>query len=453
MNKSLMLFVAKLCVPVCMVVFMSTQAQAFEKIQEVRGASGLTAWLMEDHRLPVVSVRGAIRRAGSAYAPEGQDGVAMMAAGLLTEGAGSMDYQQFQTALDADGIKMGFEAGVDDIEFALQTVSEHRERAFGLLGLAMGSPRMDVSAVERLRRDVLAQQALMQAKPEYVADIAFRKAAFEAHPYARSGDGDAKSISDLDASEIKQFAHDHIAQDRLVLAVAGDVTAEQLRNILDQLAQALPKQAQASHEQVAEVSMSAQGRGVTKRLDVPQTAVVFGLPAIKRDHPDFYAAYVMNYIMGGEGLGSRLAKSIREDAGLSYYVNTGLELNDASGVLRGAFASRTDQVDQAVKLLKHELVRAHDQGFTQKELDAAKTYITGSFPLALDSSKNIAKYMLSMQMQGLGVDYLEHRNGFIQSVTLEQLNAVAAKILDVNALLLVQVGRVSSSETVVRQEK
>jgi zinc protease len=429
-----------------MVCVTLADAFAFPKIQEVSSSSGVRAWLMEDHSLPLISVRGAVTHAGFAYAPEGQDGVAMMVAELLTEGAGDMDYQQFHAALDADGIRMQVDAGVDDLVFAVDTVSSQSEHAFTLLGLALGKPRIDSEAVERLRRNVLAQQALMNAKPEYVADRAFRQAAFYGHPYARTGDGDAQSIKTLGRSDIALFAREHIAQDRLVVAVAGDITPQQLQQMLDIMAVQLPREAEASKTSVIDVTMPAQANNVTQHVDVPQTAVVFGLPAIKRNHPDFYAAYVMNYVLGGEGLNSRLSQAIRERSGLSYYVYAGLQVDDASGIIRGGFASRTNQVDSAVTLLKKELQLAQAHGFTQKELDAAKKYITGSFPLALDSGKNLAKYMLMMQLQGLGKDYLEQRNALIAGVTLDQLNRVAAQLLDVNKLLVVRAGQASVSE-------
>jgi zinc protease len=429
------------------------EAQAFAKIQEVATGSGVSVWLLEDHSLPVIAVRGAVERAGSAYVAQGQEGLAMMAASLISEGAGDMDYKAFHEALDMRGIRLGADVGMDTLSFSMDTITKHYAQAFDLLGLALGKPRIDDEAVERQRRDVLAQLTLMQSKPEYVAGNMFVQHAFAGHPYVREVDGTLETVRKLTSASIKQFLQQHVAQDRLVIAIAGDMTPEQVKDAMVGMLKHIPQQAADASPEAAQVVMQAQGQQVRKALDVPQTAVLFGLPAIKRQDANFYAAYVMNYMLGGGGLSSRLSQSIREKAGLSYYVYMNLQTYDATGVLQGAFASRTEQVDKAIGLLKKELQRAQTQGFSQQELDDAKKFIIGSFPVKLDSSKDLAGFMLSMQVQGLGKEYLEQRNQLIQDVQLTQVNALAKQLLDVKKLLIVRVGKESVKKHAATQTK
>lgn len=429
------------CIVILSLVVCGGQAYAFGKVQEVKTSTGITAWLIEDHSLPLIAVKGAVKYAGSAYGEKNLDGLPSLATSMLMEGAGEYDDKAFQELLDEHGIRMGFEAEQDHMFFAMETLSEQSAKAFEVLGLAMAKPRMDKESFARVRQDRLAQLDLMMAKPEYVSSVYFQQQVYADHPYAYVQDGTPESIAKITLEDASRFIKEHMVRDRLVLAVIGDVTPEQLKALMEQAFSALPETAKGDAERLLDVHYSNLGKSWEKSLDVPQSVVVFGLPAVARNDARFYAAYIVNYMLGGGGLSSRLSQSIREREGLSYYVYSGLQLSEKASILRGALASRFDQADRAIALLQKEIADAGEKGFTQTELDAAKQYIMGSFPLSLDSGKEMANYLLSMQLQSLGQDYLEKRNGYIQNVALQEVNDVARQLLKPEKLMVVKVGK------------
>ena len=182
--------------------------------------------------------------------------------------------------------------------------------------------------------------------------------------------------------------------------------------------------------------------GNIKVLNMPlmQSIVVFGLPGVKRNDPDYYSAYVMNYILGGGGFISRLTREIREKRGLVYSVYSYLSPLQHTGLLIGGFATRNDAVFKTLDILKYEISLMASEGVSEAELLAAKQYLTGAFPLRLDTGSKIARILTQMQIDDLGIDYLQKRNAFIDAVTVEDVNAVAKRLLNSERLQVIVVG-------------
>ncbi len=411
-------------------------ARAAAKVQHVISPGGIEAYLIAEPAIPFLSLSMRFK-GGSIGDPEGKEGLANMISGLLDEGAGDLDSQAFRTELEDLAIRLGFDAGRDAFTGELKTLSEHRERAFELLRLALSEPRFDQEPVDRIRGQIQAGLRRRSQDPDYLASRNWFEGAFKGHLYARPVQGTIESVAAITTDDLRDFVDNRMARDNLLIGVAGDITAEELAPLLDHAFGGLP-------ERSLELSPSItqpQGSGTTViRQNVPQSNVLFGQEGLPRDDPDFYAAYVTNHILGGGGFTSRLTNEIREARGLAYSVYSYLNPMDFAPIWLGGLGTSNASVTQALDLVRQELERMAKGDVSQTELDDAKTYLTGSFPLRLTSNDRIASLLVSMQVSDLGPNYLEERNSFIEAVTLEDIKRVAARLYDPAGLITVVVG-------------
>jgi len=412
-------------------------ASAANKIEEVKSAGGITAWLVEDHSLPVVTIDVSFR-GGATLDPADKPGLATLAAGLLDEGAGELDSQAFQGRLEDLATSLEFAASEDAMGASLRTVTANLTPALDLLHMALSAPRFDESAVTRVRSQLLAELARNAREPRYIANRLWWRNAYDGHPYARPVRGTLESIARITIPDLRAVVHDRLARDVMIIGVVGDVTADALKNLLDTTFGPLPPR--AAERRVADVVAAAKKPLLLAKLPIPQSVVTFGQPGIKREDPDWYAAYVVNHILGGGGFSSRLTAEVREKRGLAYSVYSGLEPMQHSGLILGGVATQNDRVAQSIDIIRAEWRRMRDGGPTETELEDAKTYLTGSFPLSLDSTGHIAGILVAIQRDGLGIDYLERRKTLIESVTLEDAKRVAHRLLNPDKLSFVVVG-------------
>ena len=404
-------------------------------VEKVTSPGGVTAWLVQDHSNPLLAMEVAFA-GGSAV--ETKSGLANMMASLLDEGAGSLGSQQFQGRLEDLSIELGFRAGKDEVVGSLKTLAENHEAAFDLFRLALTQPRFDKEAVGRIRAQILAGLSREQQNPNAVAARAWNRAMFGEHPYGRATSGEPDSVKSITAADLRDHARTWISRQDLLIGVVGDITPERLAPLLDRAFGALP----ATHPpvRIAEATL-ASGRTLVVARDIPQSVALFGVPGLHRNDPDWFPAFVMNYILGGGGFSSRLTEEVREKRGLAYSVYTHLVPLDHAALIAGGVATRNARVGQSLDLIRQELRRLAADGPTGQELADAKTYLTGSFPLSLDSIGAIASLLVSMQSDHLPMDYLDHRSDLINAVTRDQVTAVARRLLDPDRLVVVVVGQ------------
>jgi zinc protease len=235
-----------------------------------------------------------------------------------------------------------------------------------------------------------------------------------------------------------RLVQERFARDVLLIGVVGDITPDRLKSLLDRTFGSLP--AEAANGAVPDTTVQSKAGILLARMPIPQSVVAFGQPGIKRDDPDWYAALVVNYVLGGGGLTSRLALEVREKRGLAYSVYSGLDPLKHAGVMVGGVATENARVAQSIDVIRAEWRRMRDEGPSAQELADAKTYLTGSFPLSLDSTGRIAATLVAVQRDGLGIDYLNHRDALIDAVTLDDAKRVAKRLLDPDKLSFVVVG-------------
>jgi len=433
----------KLIVTAFVVCLFPLQVLAGVDIKPVRSAGGIDAWLVEDHSIPFMALELRFR-GGTTLDDEGTRGAVNLMTGLLDEGVGDLDSQSYARALEDLAASISFDASDDDVSVSARFLSENRKDVLDLLRLALIEPRFDQDAIERVRAQILSGLRSDATDPDVIAGNTFSKLAYGPHPYGSSGDGTLDSVSGINRDALVAAHRAALSRDRLYVGAVGDITADELGVLLDRLLSDLPKEGGPIPEPV-EVLISG---GVTVvPFDTPQSVVLFGHEGIDRDDPDFIAAFVMNHILGGGGFESRLMQEVREKRGLTYVVYSYLLPKDLAAVYLGSVASTNDRVAEAVDVIRDEWTRFAEEGATLEELEAAKTYLTGAYPLRFDGHGRIASIMTGMQMQGLALDYINVRNDLVNAVSLEDIRRVAKRVLDPERLHFVVVGQPDGLES------
>ena len=412
-------------------------AAAAMPIREVAGASGVAAWLVEDHSLPVVTLRFAFR-GGAALDAAGKGCTASMAAGLLDEGAGPYDTVEFHRRLDDLAAQLSFSVGQDEFSGSLRSLKPRLAEAAELLRVSLADPHFDGEAVERIRADTMAALARQARNPRSLSNRLWLLDAFEQHPYGRNGEGSETSVKAIQRDDLATFAASHFRRDGLVVGIVGDVTEAEAAALLDRVFGDLPRG--GGDRDVPEAKPLDDGALVVTRIPVPQSVVTFGQAGPKRSDPDWYAAFILNDIIGGGGFRGRLMKEIREKRGLAYGVSTALWPYRHAGLIVGNVATENSRVAETIALIRAEWQRMHDEGPAPDEVEAAKTYLTGAFPLSLDSTSRVAGLLVQMQLDGLGIDYLDRRAGLIGAVPFEEMRQVARRLFDPARLSFAVVG-------------
>jgi len=421
---------------VCVLVLLPAQALALE-IQSVTSPGGVKAWLVEDHRNPILSLRFSFR-GGESADPVGKEGRARMVAALLDEGAGDLDSEAFQRALADNSITLRFDSRADRFNGRLVTLTETRDMAVDLLRLALTEPRFDAEPVDRIRAQIEASLRRDLQNPRSIVGRAFWATSFPDHPYGRSGDGSLDSVAAITADDLRSFTDAVLTREDLVVGAVGDITPAELAALLDTVFAGLPETSEvATGEPVAPDHV---GETIVIDLDIPQSVVIFGQPGIGREDPDYFTANLLNRVMAG-GFGSRLMEEIREKRGLVYGVWSYLLPLEDAPMLMGGLASQNARIALAVDLVRQEWRRMAEEGPSQQELDDARTFLLGSFPLSLTDSDGIAGLLVSLQENERPIDYLDRLDEIYGAITLEDARRVAAKLYRAKDLTFVVGGQ------------
>ncbi len=407
-------------------------------IQRVVSPGGIEAWLVRDERTPIIAMEFAFE-GGTVLDPDGREGTTTLMSGLLSEGAGPLDAAAFQERLADTAVGLGFSADRDGIYGNVRTLSENAEEAWDLARLALTAPRFDADALERTRAQTLAGLRRDLANPQSVAGQVFARTVFAGHPYARPGRGTPESVPLITADDLRSVHRARLARDTLLVAVAGDITADRLGPVLDRVFGDLP--ARATPFAVPPVTARGAGEVVVVDRPVPQSIVSMGHQGVRRDEPDWFATQIMNHVLGGGGFNSRLMQEIRVERGLTYGVSSGLASWERGALVTAGGSTANASAGTFIDLVKAEWLRMAESGPTAEELADAKAFLTGSFPLQFTSTGAIARVVLQVRRDDLGIDYLNRRSGLIEAVTPDDVRRVARTVLRPDAFLTVIVGR------------
>ena len=406
-------------------------------IQEVISPGGISAWLVEEHRVPLIAMRFAFS-GGSAQDPEDKPGVANFVSVMLDEGAGSLSAEQFQERQEELALRMSFSAGRDSFYGNFETLAANLEPSAGLLKLALGEPLFEEAAVDRLRGQLLTNLAFAEKDPRRVAQWLWSRRAYPDHPYGRPADGTTQSIAAISGADLKAYAKRVFAKSHLKVAVVGAIDAASLGELLDQVFGDLPATAQL--QELPEVTLGHQGETEVIRMPVSQSVVLAGLPGILRNHPDYVPAFVMNHILGGGTFSSKLMTEVREKRGLAYSVSSHLSSSEHAGALIAQFATKNESVSEAIDVTRSQMKLIAENGVSEEELRDAKSYLTGSYPLRFDTNGKIATQLLGIQLENLGKDYPDTRNDLVNAVSRDDIERVAKELLATEKMMIAVVG-------------
>ena len=437
MIRQFKLFCRALAAAVLVLAAAAAPAGALE-IKKVTTPKGITAWLVEDHTVPMVAMNFAFA-GGAAADPADKSGLASFLSAMLDEGAGKLTSQQFQAREEDLAMRMSFSAGQDWFSGSFRTLTRNRDASFAMLKLALNAPRFDEGPLERVRRQLLVSLRSKSQNPDHIAFSAFRKLLFGKHPYARDADGSVEGVKAVTADDLRALRKKLFARSGLLIAVSGDIGAKTLARLLDETFGGLPQASGMPETPKPVITPAAETKIISR--PIPQTIIVMGNEGLLRSDPDFIPAYIANFILGGGGFGSRLTEEVREKRGLTYSVYSAMYAYRKAGVFFASAGTRNEKAAEALKVMKAEIARMASEGPTEKELEEAKTYLIGSYPLRYDSNAKIAANLLAIQRDHLGIDYIRNRTAMIKAVTLEQVKKAARKILRAQGLKTILLGK------------
>ena len=406
-------------------------------IQEVTSPGGIKAWLVEDHNIPFTALEIQFKGGTSLEAPDKRGVINLMTA-TLEEGAGEMDSKGFAEAREALAADISFDAGTDSVGVSARFLTENRDQGVDLLREALINPRFDQDAVDRVREQVLSNLRSNEKDPGTIASEKFDALAFGDHPYATTGDGTIAAVTALTRDDVVAAHKAALARDRVFVSASGDISAEDLGKLLDRLLGDLPA---TGAPQPGTAPWLLTGGTTVVDFPTPQSTVFFGQQGIPRDDPDFFPAFILNEVIGGGRFTARLMTEVREKRGLTYGIGTYLVNMEHSDMLLGQFSASNDKVAEAIKVVQSEWGRIVSEGVTPEELEATKTYLTGSYPLRFDGNGPIASILVGMQMDAMPTDYVTTRNARIEAVTMEDIKRVAARLFKPEDLHFVVVGQ------------
>lgn len=412
-------------------------AQAEMNIKQITSPGGIKVWLVEEPSIPFTALE-IMFDGGATLDPEDKAGASNLMTALIEEGAGEMDAQAFTAAQEALAASFGFRVYDEIMTISARFLTENQDEALALLKTALLDPRFDQDALDRVRAQVLSGIASDEKDADALASRAFDELAYGDHPYARPLSGSVETVNSLTRADMFAARARLMTKSNLFVAAVGNISEQELGAKLDLLLGDLPQGAPIQTEPV-EFGLPA---GVTiVDLPTPQSVALFGHEGIARDDEDFFAAYLLNSILGGRGVESRLMREVREKRGLTYGIGTFLISKDAAHSVMGQVASANDRIAQAIDVIRDEWKAIAEQGVTAKELAATKTYLTGAYPLRFDGNATIAGILVGMQRQGLPVEYIATRNDRLNAVTLQEVNRVAAELFQPENLHFVVVGQ------------
>lgn len=413
--------------------------------------NGLTLMIVERHNLPVVKVSVGIS-AGSLYEPETKAGLADLVANMLNEGTKNRTAQQISGEIEFVGGSVGASGGEDYITVSLSVLKKDLNLGFDLLSDIILNPVFPEDElkkkIERTKAGLIAQEE----DPGFIASRDFKKAIFGSHPYGRLAAGSAQTLDHITRDDLISFHSGYYAPNNAVMAVVGDVTPEEAEAMINKYF-AQWKNRKIAPPSLQSIVMQTEQKIITVDKDLTQATIILGHLGVSRDNPDYYVLSVMNYILGGGGFGSRLMQNIREDKGLVYDIHSFFEPDKYSGSFQVGLQTKNESANTAIEEVLREIEKIRKEPVSDMELSDAQSFLTGSFPMKIETSSRIAGFLVAVEYYGLGLDYIDNYPNFINSVTKEEVLRVANKYLHPDNYTLVVVAKEKEAAVKKRFDK
>lgn len=420
----------------------SATAGAVPKIEQWTLANGTRVYFVRTTELPLMQLR-AVFDAAACRDPVDKPGVARMTNAMLAQGAGGLDVDQIASGFENLGAEFGASAERDMAVVELRSLSDPKllNPALDLFAKVVGAPTFpeDALARERARAHVALQRS--EQSPGAIAQKTFMRLIYGEHPYAHDPLGTVESLDKITRADLVAHHARYYTGANAWLAIVGNATLSEAKAIADRALGGLPRGTAAPA--VPAVKPLTESKREIIDFPAQQTHVLIGHPAIARDDPDYFPLVVGNYTLGGGGLVSRLAEEVREKRGYSYSVYSYFQPTRVAGPFTLGLQTRNAQRDQAIAVARNVLADYVEHGPTPQELDAAKRYLTGSFPLKLDSNKKLADNLAYIGFYGLPLTYLDTYIDRVRAVTIEQIRVAFKRHVHPEAAATVAVGGAS----------
>lgn len=423
---------------ISLALFMGATAHAAPLGKRIVLENGMVLLLSERHTIPSVTINMLIK-AGQVSEPPDKAGLAHITAGLLTEGTKKRSSSQIAEEIEFVGGGIGASGGDDSASVNLTILKKDLDLGLDILADILLNPVFSEEEIIRKVRETKASIEKEKENPSAVAGKEFAKTVFGDHPYGRPTEGLPETLDRIVRDDIVKFHAAHYIPNNTIMAVVGDVTEKEIVSKLNRYLKDWKKR-----EVVNPVfpPVKPLSQKIVKPIDkkITQANIVLGHIGIERENPDYYAAYVMNYILGGGGFTSRLMDNIRDNKGLAYDVHSYFAPMKYSGYFNVGVQTKNESAKVAIEEVLKEMERIRSVPVTDKELEDAKAYLTGSFPLKLDTNKKIAGMFTAIELFNLGLDYPDRYPKIINSLTKDDILTVARKYLNPDNYIMVVVG-------------
>ena len=419
--------------------FSASIAYATPNIQHWQSESGAKVLFVEDHDIPMLDVAVSFP-AGSSFDSAEKSGVAGLTHHMLDQGSAGLSEDDISRGMADIGAQFGGSLDQDMAGVSLRTLSSEAERdkALAIMASVLQHPVFPEEILAREKARLISALKEAETKPESIADKAFQKAVFGAHPYAMPVSGEIASVEKITVKDLKDFYKSNYAAGNAVVAIMGDATRAQAEKIAQQMTAKLS----ASSSPVVLPNVKLKIQATEQRIAHPatQSHILIGVPGMARSDPDYFALYVGNYILGGGGFVSRLMNEVREKRGLAYSVYSYFMPLKQPGVFQIGLQTKKEQADDALQLVHKTLTEFIAKGPTEKELLAAKQNIVGGFPMRIDSNRKIIGYLSIIGFYDLPLTYLDEFTGKVEKVSVAQIRDAFARHVDPQAMATVIVG-------------
>jgi zinc protease len=419
------------------------QAAAIKPVRWVT-KSGMAVLFIENHSLPTVHLQLLIK-AGGTLDPKGREGTADLVASLLDEGTSSRTSQQIAEAVDFIGASISADAGPESSSISLSVLKKDLPTGMELFSDELLHPTFPEEELKRVRQQIIGGLIAEEDEPEAIAHKAWQELVFGAHPYHHPTEGYRDSLPSITRQELVDFHHRYYQPRLAILAVVGDLTRKETERLI---AQYLGTWKNTDREAVPAIPAPQPMPTQTKLIDkeLSQATIVLGHLGIARSNPDYYAVTVMNYILGGGGFSSRLMKQIRDNEGLVYGVGSSFHAMKAGGSFAVGMQTKNATANQAIEETRAVIIKFQADGATQQELDEAKDYLIGSFPLRMDTSSKMVGLLTALEFYNLGLGYLNDYPKKIAAVTLADVKRVAVRYIHPDRMTMVVVAKQSEAK-------
>jgi zinc protease len=415
-------------------------------IQEKMLSNGLKVIVVEQHELPVVSLR-LMCKAGSFLDPAGKAGLTQFMTGLLTQGTQTLSATQIAQKIEFVGGSINASSGWDASYVECTVLTKYLDTATDLFREVTLHPAFANEEVERLRKQTLSGIESDKDQPGSLADNEFHSWLFKDYPFANPIEGTETTVTSFTAQDILSQYHLIFVPNNAVLAVVGDVDAKTASKVASKILGDWTKGAIPTVNATLPMQPSGLSIHVVNKSDATQSQIRMGHLGVSRKSEDFFPLTLMNYILGGGGFSSRLMKEVRSKMGLTYGISSSYAMRMEPGEFVINTFTKNESVRDAIRASLDLVKKYQQEGPTTKEMDEAKAYLTGSYPMNFETPSQIAGQLLNIELYGLGKDYIEKYRSRIEAITAEEVRRVANKYLSPDNMDIVVVGKAQDVET------